>query len=80
MADATGWELAAHRRVRFDYDPLYREFDRQNFVERGGVTARLVIEEFRSCPPASASLCLQMESRNTLLIARTISELLRAFL
>ncbi|MDE2952041.1 MAG: metallophosphoesterase family protein [Chloroflexota bacterium] len=45
---AKGWELAAHRRVPFDYDPLYREFERQNFVERGGVTARLVIEEFRS--------------------------------
>ncbi len=46
--DTKGWELVAHRRVRFDYDPLYREFERQNFVERGGVTARLVIEEFRS--------------------------------
>lgn len=45
---AQGWELAAHRRIPFGYDPLYREFDRQNFVERGGVTARLVIEEFRS--------------------------------
>ncbi len=46
--NAEGWELAAHRRVPFDYEPIYREFDRQNFVERGGVTARLVIEEFRT--------------------------------
>ena len=43
-----GWELAAYRRVPFDYDPLYREFDRQNFVLRGGVTASLVVEEFRT--------------------------------
>ena len=42
------WELAAYRRVPFDYDPLYREFDRQNFVLRGGVTASLVVEEFRT--------------------------------
>ena len=44
---AQGWQLAAHRRAPFDYEPLYREFRRQNFVERGGVTASLVIEEFR---------------------------------
>ncbi len=46
--NASGWVLAAHRRVRFDYDPIYREFDRQNFVERGGPTAQLVINEFQT--------------------------------
>ena len=45
---AGGWELAAHRRVPIDVAPLLAEFERQNFTERCGVTAHLVIEEFRS--------------------------------
>lgn len=43
-----GWELSAHRRVPFDYAPLYAEFEVQQFVEHCGVTAHLVIEEFRT--------------------------------
>ncbi len=43
-----GWELMAHRRIPFDYAPLYAEFKRQRFVEQCGVTAHLVIEEFRT--------------------------------
>jgi len=43
-----GWELTAHRRIPFDYAPLYAEFKRQRFVEQCGVTAHLVIEEFRT--------------------------------
>ena len=46
--DEKGWKLAAHRRVPFDYAPLYAEFQRQRFAEHCGVTARLVIQEFRS--------------------------------
>lgn len=43
-----GWELAAHRRIPIDVAPLLAEFERQNFIERCGVTAHLVIEEFRT--------------------------------
>ena len=43
-----GWELAAHRRLPFDVVPLLAEYERQNFSERCGVTAHLVIEEFRT--------------------------------
>lgn len=43
-----GWILVAHRRIPFDYAPLYAEFERQYFADRGGATARLIIEEFRT--------------------------------
>lgn len=43
-----GWELAAHRRIPIDVAPLLAEYERQNFSERCGVTAHLVIEEFRT--------------------------------
>ena len=43
-----GWQLEAHRRIPFDYDALYKKFEHDNFVCRAGVTAALVIEEFRS--------------------------------
>ena len=43
-----GWELAAHRRVPFDNAPVFAEFERQDFVERCGVTGYLVVAEFRS--------------------------------
>lgn len=45
---ADGWRLAAHRRVPFDIAPVLAEFERTNFAERCGVTAHLVIDEFRS--------------------------------
>ncbi len=44
---AAGWH-PTFRSVTFDYEPLYREFERQRFVEECGVSGRLVIEEFRT--------------------------------
>lgn len=44
---ARGWE-AIFRRVPFDYEPLYREFERQHFVEECGVVGELVVAEFRT--------------------------------
>jgi predicted phosphodiesterase len=43
-----GWTLEGHRRIPFDYAPLYAEFERQRFEERCGATGRLVVEEFRT--------------------------------
>jgi hypothetical protein len=45
--DATGWR-AMQRRVPFDYERLYAEFERQNFVERVGAAGQLIIEEFKA--------------------------------
>ena len=44
----TGWQLIEHRRVAFDYAPIYAEFERQGFVEHCGVAAQLVVDEFRT--------------------------------
>ena len=46
--DASGWHLVAHRRLPFDYADLYARFESDGFVQRCGITARLVIEEFRT--------------------------------
>ena len=46
--DHKGWELLQHRRVPYDCAPLFDAFQRQRFVERCGVAARLLIEEFRT--------------------------------
>ncbi|MBZ0295959.1 MAG: metallophosphatase family protein [Anaerolineae bacterium] len=46
-AAGDGWQ-PTFRRVVFDDAPLYREFERQRFVERYGVIAELVIREFRT--------------------------------
>ncbi|MCY4527028.1 MAG: metallophosphoesterase family protein [Anaerolineaceae bacterium] len=43
---AAGWRVEQHC-VRYDPAPLFAEFERQRFVERFGITAQLVIEEFR---------------------------------
>ena len=43
-----GWKLAARRRLPIDVAPLLAEFERTNFIERCGVTAHLVVEEFRT--------------------------------
>ena len=45
--DNAGWRLVAHRRVAYDDAPLFAQFERDGFVERCGITASLVIEEFR---------------------------------
>jgi predicted phosphodiesterase len=39
---------ATWRRVPFDYEPIFKEFERLKFVDECGITARLVIEEFRT--------------------------------
>lgn len=46
--DYDGWRLHAHRRVKYNMQPLFAAFERKRFAQRGGVTASLVIEEFRS--------------------------------
>ncbi len=42
-----GWQ-PTFRRVPFDYEPLFHEFERQRFVEECGVIGYLVVEEFRT--------------------------------
>lgn len=39
---------ATFRQAPYDLEPLFREFDRQGFVEECGVVAHLAIEEFRT--------------------------------
>lgn len=39
------------RRVAFDYERVFREYERQRFVERCGYLARLVVEELRIARP-----------------------------
>jgi predicted phosphodiesterase len=45
--DVEGWH-PAFRSVAFDYDALFREFERQGFVAECGVDGHLVIEEFKT--------------------------------
>ncbi|MGE5262478.1 MAG: metallophosphoesterase family protein [Acidobacteriota bacterium] len=45
--DAAGWR-PSFRRVPFDYGPLFREFERQHFLDECGVVGRLVLEEFET--------------------------------
>jgi predicted phosphodiesterase len=42
-----GWH-GTLRHVRFDYEPVLREFERLHFVEECGVVAYLVMEEYRT--------------------------------
>jgi len=46
--DHTGWTLAAHRRVSFEHKPIYDAFDKQRFVQRCGVAAMLLAQEFQT--------------------------------
>lgn len=43
----TGWRRTHHRTLPLDNRPLFAAWEAQRFVERCGVTARMVIEEFR---------------------------------
>ena len=45
--DATGWH-PIFRRIAYDREPLYAEFERLRFVEECGITAYLAIHEFRT--------------------------------
>ena len=46
--DHKGWTLAAHRRVPFDHDLIFDALNEQGFVQRCGITAMLLIQEFRT--------------------------------
>ena len=46
--DHQGWNLIAHRRVSFDHDSIFDAFEKQRFVQRGGVTAMLLAQEFET--------------------------------
>ncbi len=48
QGDHQGWELEDYRRIHIDSQAIFEEFERQRFVEQCGVTARLLIREFRS--------------------------------
>jgi len=48
--DERGWQ-AAFRRVPFDYDPIYSEFERLGFIEECGVIGRLYMEVFKTARP-----------------------------
>jgi predicted phosphodiesterase len=48
--NARGWQ-AIQRHVFYNYDPLYEEFERLNFVEECGVIAHLVLEEYKTARP-----------------------------
>ncbi len=46
--DHAGWTLAAHRRVPFCSERLFDAFEAQRFVQRCGITARLLLQEFET--------------------------------
>ncbi len=46
--DHQGWTIFAHRRVHFDHDPIFEAFEKQRFIERCGVAARLLAQEFET--------------------------------
>lgn len=46
--DHQGWALIAHRRVSFERASLFDTFDKQRFVQRCGVTAMLLKQEFQT--------------------------------
>lgn len=48
--DVRGWR-ATFRRVPFDYEPIYREFERLGFIDVCGIIGRLYIEVFKTARP-----------------------------
>ena len=42
-----GWQ-PTFRRVAFDYEPIWQEFERQRFVDECGLIGHLVVQEFKS--------------------------------
>lgn len=46
--DHQGWSMFAHRRVSFDHQPIFEAFEKQRFIERCGVAARLLAQEFET--------------------------------
>lgn len=45
--NAEGWR-ATFRRVPFDYEPLFQEFERLDFVEKFGVVGHFIVQEFKT--------------------------------
>ena len=43
--DKNGWQIAEHRHLPFEMSRLFAGWEEQNFIERGGATARMVQEE-----------------------------------
>ncbi|MCL5995437.1 MAG: hypothetical protein M1546_05200 [Chloroflexi bacterium] len=43
----SGWR-ATLRRVPFDCGPVFKEFERQRFVEQCGVVGQLIVQEFKT--------------------------------
>ncbi|CAG0930978.1 hypothetical protein TFLX_01944 [Thermoflexales bacterium] len=48
--DERGWR-PTFRRVAFDYEPLFREFERLGFIEECGIIGQLIVEVFRTARP-----------------------------
>ena len=48
--DKRGWR-PTFRRVAFDYEPLFQEFERLGFVEECGVIGQLIVEVFKTARP-----------------------------
>jgi len=46
--DQARWTLFAHRRAPFAYEAIFEAFEKQRFVQRGGVTAMLLVQEFQT--------------------------------
>ncbi len=74
---ADGWRLTAHRRILFDVAPLLAEFERTNFTERCGITAQLVMDEFRTARLQLAAYLDWKEKRHP--VRDDSPELLREF-
>lgn len=49
-SDSNGWQ-PTFRRVPFDYTPLFREFERQGFIEECGTIGYLVVQTFITARP-----------------------------
>lgn len=48
--DENGW-TPTFRRIAFDYEPIFREFERLGFVEECGVIGQLCVELFKTARP-----------------------------
>jgi predicted phosphodiesterase len=45
-----GWQ-ATFRRVPFDYEPIYSEFEKLGFIDECGVVGKLIVEVFKTARP-----------------------------
>lgn len=54
-SSTNGWK-STFRRVPFDYEPIFREFERQGFVEECGVMGQFFVDAFRTARPQDGFL------------------------